>query len=59
MSIKLYMDVHLRQAITDGLRLRRPYAGSEDKVGMGHMPLIGVAERIAGEEWHRSERRQR
>jgi hypothetical protein len=59
MSIKLYMDVQLRQAITDGLRLRRPYAGSEDKVGIGHMLLIGVVERISGEEWHRSERGQR
>ena len=46
MSIKLYMDVHLRQAITDGLRLRRPYAGSDDKVGIGHMLLIGVVAQL-------------
>ena len=45
MSIKLYMDVHVKRAVTDGLRLRQVYVLTAQEDGAAELSDAGLLER--------------
>ncbi len=45
MSVKLYMDVHVRRAVTDGLRLRQVDTVTAQEDGASELPDAALLDR--------------